>query len=395
MNESLTLIEQPQAAGIATIPRLDVAAIQQRVADIERVINTLMVKGVHYGPAFPGSDKDSLLQAGAELLLEAFGLIADPEVTEIDLPGDHKRFIVDGYVRSPNGAQLGRMRAECSTLEPKYRYRNTGLTCPECGFEGSVLKSKPRDGEKPPAGGMGWFCWKKKGGCGATFPATDKRISEQKPGRSENPDPAELYHTCTMMAQKRWMVAVTRRTLALSSRFIDEDTARLGAFDWKRARPLLRAMPGDRAAKWNRVILRCLEEFGKPPDALTNLEGEVILAWIAHEVAEGDALKASDFMESPEENGAATRPAEGKDPAEQALVDLAVGLATGREDEDEEPAGDPLPASESKILAKELQRVAGPEGFAAFCDEHGLPPAWTKKTQPLVVEAIRAAKAAP
>lgn len=377
MNQELATIE-PAGELAVRLPRLDVAAIQARVADIERVIDTLMREGTHYGPAFPGSDKHALLQPGAELLLEAFGLVPRPQITEIELPGQHKRFVVTGSVELPNGRSVGEMEAECSTLEPKYRYRNAGIVCPSCGQE-TVLKSKPRGNQPMPAEGLGWFCWAKKGGCGAQFPPGDESIAGQRPGRVENPDPAELYHTCKMMAQKRWMVNITKRTFALSGRFIDPEAVKFSGFDWTKAAPLLRAIPGEKREKWNRVIVHALKEFGKPPEELTVLEGSVVLDWLASQVTAAPDLRPEDFMLSPE-SGRVAR-------------DLAVGLSTGREDPPPPNGGaaKPLPPSETKAFEKELQRVGAFDDFVA---QHGPPTSWTTETHGAIVVAIRAAKEA-
>lgn len=294
--EAALTVSTPGALTPTALPRLNITAIHQRVADIERVISELFTKGVHFGPPFPGSDKDSLLQAGGELLVEAFGLSPEPVVNEVDMGGGHRRFIVEGWLLAPDGHRVGRMSAECSTLEPKYRYRKAGRVCPACGSD-AIIKSKHADKE---TGDLGWHCWKKAGGCGASFSSTDEAIASQETGRVENPDPAELWHTCRMMAQKRWLVAIARRTFALSARFVDEEGAKNALFDWQRAASLLRALPGEKAEKWDRVIAYCFREFGKPPERVTNVEGAIVLSWLGAEAAAGGKMVRSDFMESPE-----------------------------------------------------------------------------------------------
>jgi hypothetical protein len=61
-----------------------------------------------------------------------------------------------------------------------------------------VLKSKNE--------GEGYFCWRKKDGCGALFPLGDKAIENQEVGRVENPDIADTYNTVLKMAKKRAQV---------------------------------------------------------------------------------------------------------------------------------------------------------------------------------------------
>lgn len=340
MNEETAIAVQAQATLTpAALPRLNITAIHQRVADIERVISELFTKGVHFGPPFPGSDKDSLLQAGGELLVEAFGLSPDPEVSEVDMGGGHRRFIVEGWLLAPDGHRVGRMSAECSTLEPKYRYRKAGRICPACGSD-AIMASRYPDKE---TGEKGWYCNKKAGGCGAQFASGDESIVGQEAGRIENPDPAELWHTCRMMAQKRWLVAIARRTFALSARFVDEEGAKNALFDWQRAASLLRALPGEKAEKWDRVIAYCFREFGKPPERVTNVEGAIVLSWLGADAAAGGKMVRSDFMESPEspprpvkttKDAKAEQPANGHTPPPE-TPRVAKALAKAKISEDE------------------------------------------------------------
>lgn len=366
MNDALEVVERPAETALVRLPRLDVAAIKARVADIEQVINSLMVRNTHFGPPYPGADKDALLQPGAELLLEAFYLAPHPTVEEIpEGPPGHKRFKVTGHLSDYNGRNLGTFEAECSTLEPKYRYRNAGITCPECGFDGAVFKSKPRKGDPPPPReGLGWYCWQRKGGCGAQFGPGDERIAGQKPGRVEIEDPAENYHTCKSMAQKRWMVAITKRTLALSARFVDAEAAQSAPFDWKQAAPLLRAMPGERKEKWNRVILECLQQFGRPPEQCTALEGSVIIQQLAEQIQSPADLHPDDFMESPE---------------------FVNGKAPASVPEPEPPKGAEMPEPDRKEFMKDLRRRKM-DGLAVAL--FGEPATWLESTKPKLANLL-------
>ena len=202
-------------------------------------------------------------------------------------------------------------------------------------------------------GEKGWYCNKKADGCGASFPPADTRILEQEAGRQEHPDPAELWHTCSMMAQKRWMVAITRRTFALSARFIDAEAAREGHFDWKHAAPLLRALPGEKEEKWNRVIVECLRQFGKAPEDITNLEGSVVMSWLSALIDAGSALSREDFMESPEAPPRKPATAEPEKPVPS-----------------KKPSPEDLKEAEDDLKALDL--------FDEFVKDRGLPVDWTQ-----------------
>jgi hypothetical protein len=111
----------------------------------------------------------------------------------------------------------------CNSFESKYRWRKADRVCPVCGAA-AILKSKFDDG--------GWFCFKKKDGCGANFTAGDPEIERQQVGRIPNPDVCDLVNTIQKMAQKRAFVGATLLAVNASEFFTQdiEDLA-VDAFD--------------------------------------------------------------------------------------------------------------------------------------------------------------------
>lgn len=377
------------AAPLVQLPRLDVAGIQQRVADIEQLIDSVMVEGVHYGPPFPGSDKKSLLQAGGELVFMAFQLVADPEAREEKLDGGHLRVICEGTVRTPDGGVVGRMTAECSTMEPKYRYRKQGRICPSCSQDG-IMKSKYPDRKTGVTGG--WYCNRKTGGCGESFGPDEESIVGQKPGRIEHPDPQELWHTIRMMSQKRWAVALARRTFALSARFVDEEAAQSAPFDMSKAGPILRAIPGDRQEKWNRCIGYCLTSFGKGPKDLNQLEGAVFMRWLGEQVTEASEFKLEDFGNSPEANGdvagravqaivpePATTPVTAPDPGPLTVaIDGGEPFEVPREEVEDDGHVVPLGQDAGSDWESDQNELAAGKALDAAQAEASPPPGWER-----------------
>jgi hypothetical protein len=78
--------------------------------------------GVHYGPSFPGSRKNSLLLAGAQTLASTFGLVPRYTVTEIP-EGKGRRYQVTTKLYSRSGLFLGEGIGECSTEEEKFAWQ--------------------------------------------------------------------------------------------------------------------------------------------------------------------------------------------------------------------------------------------------------------------------------
>jgi len=164
---------------------------------IRDVMRNVMKEGQDYGK-IPGIDRPTLLQPGAQKLLMTFQLTeyVKKEVLH-EYPGWHREYEFTVTVKSQTGREWDGV-GTCSTLEEKYRYRKAGRKCPECGSP-TILESR----KGPP----GYFCWAKKGGCGAKFDLDDPRIVNQSTAKAENPNPADTWNTVRKMAFKRALVA--------------------------------------------------------------------------------------------------------------------------------------------------------------------------------------------
>ncbi len=108
----------------------------------------------------------------------------------------HREYEFTISVRSTTGREWDGV-GTCSTFESKYRYRKSSRKCPSCGKE-TIFKDK-----NPP---HGFYCWAKKGGCGAKFGPQATEITSQEEGRADNENPAEFWNTVRKMAFKRAIV---------------------------------------------------------------------------------------------------------------------------------------------------------------------------------------------
>lgn len=186
--------------------------VKHQFDELQRVIGMLMKPDVHYG-VIAGTTKPTLYQPGAQMLCVQFRLRPKFTVEREDLPNDHRSYEAICELYTNEGQFVAMGTATCSTMESRYRYRKTQRACPECGFDGALLKSK-----KDP----GWFCWDKKGGCGAKFADNDARITGQHPGKTENPDPADCWNTVKKMACKRAHVHATIIATGCSDQFTQD-----------------------------------------------------------------------------------------------------------------------------------------------------------------------------
>ena len=158
--------------------------------------------GHHWGPPFPGSDKDTLLQPGAQVLNKLLGVYIRPLKEERLFDFDRGFFLYEHTVEIVN-IQTGRVEAvgvgSCNSYEIKYRYRNANRQCPKCKVE-AIFQSKYEPG---------WYCNRKAGGCGANFAMKDPLITSQATGKVLNENPADQLRTYQAMSIKRAHVSAT------------------------------------------------------------------------------------------------------------------------------------------------------------------------------------------
>lgn len=182
---------------------------------IRRYVEDNFVEGIDFGPPFPGGDKPTLLLPGAQKFNLLFN--ARPEYEVLNKVEDYdKGFCLYHFrCRLINRAStmiLGEGEGTCNSYESKYRWRQSERVCPDCG-KPTILKSKD---------GKGWFCWRKKGGCGMNFSISDKRITDQEVGRVQNQDLFDIWNTVLKMAMKRAMVSAAHSTGGVGDLFTQD-----------------------------------------------------------------------------------------------------------------------------------------------------------------------------
>ncbi len=204
-----------------TSTELSVDEIKGQVNLIQRVMAEVMTDGQHYG-VIPGTNKPTLLKAGAEKLGITFRLAPEFDIDTVDLGNGHRDVRVLCRLRHiVTDSLVGSGVGSCSTMESKYRWRAAGRVCPSCG-EAAIIRGKEEYGG-------GWLCFKKKDGCGAKFKIDDTTITSQDSGRVENEDIADVYNTVLKMSKKRAHIDAMLTATAASDIFtqdLDETTPR-------------------------------------------------------------------------------------------------------------------------------------------------------------------------
>lgn len=222
------MIQAPPQKALTTIPMAGMALaslpeeaftalvvhIQKAKARVSQIKQAVMKNGSHYG-TIPGTPKPTLLQPGAQVLLDLFGLhpelkssvtygdgTASPEITVISQCLVHSLDLSGPVMCAAEGA--------CTSWEKKYRMRSA-LACPECG--GKLRRSRQKEE---------WYCWDKDGGCGSVFPLNDQRIMDAKMVVGANPDAYDLLNTLVKMSNKRALVAAALLATNSSDEFTQD-----------------------------------------------------------------------------------------------------------------------------------------------------------------------------
>lgn len=216
---------------VVLMPVMDVARAKQRLVELQDFCAGYLQESKDGGQdggdfgIIPGAGKKKvLLKSGAEKLCDVYGLADRYRIlskVEDFVNGLFDYTIECELVRKTDEMFVGSGLGSCSSYESKYRWRDASRKCPQCGGE-YIIKGKAEFGG-------GWLCWKKKGGCGAMFSDTDTGITEQKVGRTENPDITDTKNTVLKIAKKRAkidaVIGVTRSSGLFTQDLEEHETA--------------------------------------------------------------------------------------------------------------------------------------------------------------------------
>jgi len=216
----LPVVSAPQH-GTAMIARdqIDVSELLQQSEIIHQAMSRAMQDGIHYG-RIPGVDKPTLLKPGAEKLLVLFRLAPSYESEKIWHDDGHLTVMTKCVLTHiPTGLVIAEGEGLCTTKESRYAWRKGERACPECG-EPQVREGKPRDGRPG-----NWYCWKKQGGCGATWPLDSEQgvtFRAMDTGRVPNPDLPDAFNTVLKMSDKRSLLGAILNGTAASDVFTQD-----------------------------------------------------------------------------------------------------------------------------------------------------------------------------
>ena len=199
------------------LPNLNqMRAQESAIREFQAACHRHLVSGHDYG-VIPGTQKPTLLKPGAEKIIRLLGLSDEYDIQERteDWEKGFFRYIIRcKLVHLGSGVLISSGLGECNTMEGRYRWRNAGRVCPQCGKE-AIIKGKKEYGG-------GWLCFRNKGGCGAKWGDGAEEIEGQEAGKVENEDIYSLVNTVLKMAKKRAMVDAALSAGSLSDTFTQD-----------------------------------------------------------------------------------------------------------------------------------------------------------------------------
>lgn len=202
-------IQMKEQYGIMTVKN-----VRQQIAQIQDLMKACMRKKEHFD-TLPGYKKPFLLKAGAEKLSMMFRLAPVFEVIINDLQEGHKEYRVNCTISHiESGKVLGSGMGSCSTMESKYRYRETRDF--KVIGDASAIPNDYRQ-KKQAYRQQGLGC--KKVGDEFVWVQYSKGSGE----KTENPDIADTYNTVLKMAKKRAHVDAILTVTAASDIFVQDD----------------------------------------------------------------------------------------------------------------------------------------------------------------------------
>lgn len=217
------MAEEPKEITVHSSPKQGVDIIRLNQHAIQELKKS-MTYGVHYGPPYPGSDKDTLLKPGAEWAQKLFGI--KPHFEELDkiiqpnFDDLSKSWVLFRYrcqmIEVASGLIIGEAIGLCHSLEDKHHWRNGKLKCPHCGQETLIISKRNQSV---------YWCNNYKGGCGKETPKSAPEITSQSVGKTVHSNPMDLANTLDKTAQKRAFVSAVLNATAASSIFAPGDDA--------------------------------------------------------------------------------------------------------------------------------------------------------------------------
>jgi len=278
MNAVVQLQPQGGALSAHTPGHRAVAEIIEHVAIVQQVMRAVMKPDVHYG-VIPGTDKPSLLKAGAELLCMVFRIADTYQVEDLSTVDTVRYRVTCIGTHQTTGTMLGTGMGEASSGEEKYKW----------------IKATKTEWDAAPETQR-----RKKHG----YNRKEKREFEILQIRT---DPPNLANTVLKMANKRAKLAMVLNVTAASDMFTQdledmEDRLREHLADGGDGQPEQPEQPQGPATWPDDAFAKQLPRFRKAIES--GKKADEIIAWAETKGALTETQKAA--IRAPMQPAAAT-----------------------------------------------------------------------------------------
>src|SRR5574342_426711 len=188
--------QEPAKPALGSRDELQVQDVIVQVQKILQIKQAVMKPNEHYG-TIPGTQKPTLLKAGAEKLALTFRFAPKFNVTVTPLQGDHREYsCACTLTHIHSGNLIAEGVGSCNSMETKYRYRKADPE-PVKPVPKAYWQEKNEAKKSNIIGGRG-FGVKKIENAWMIVRYSDQKV--------EHGNPADFYNTCLKMAKKRAFV---------------------------------------------------------------------------------------------------------------------------------------------------------------------------------------------
>ena len=199
-------VTETQIVNFTSLEDRDIENAQAISSAIDIYVRRNLKLDRDYGKIPGCGNKPVLYKAGAEKLIKLFQLRPQLEIVEkiidYDRPLFHFHYRCSLY---RFGEYLGNCDAIASSMEKKFNRKI--LTCPKCGATESIFKDKNTSN---------YYCWIKKGGCGA------RDLKETSLSSSGQSFDFNNINTIAKISQKRALVGAVLVVCGVSQYFTQD-----------------------------------------------------------------------------------------------------------------------------------------------------------------------------
>ena len=205
MNQELQ-VTSTEIVSFRSLEDSDIEQAQFIFETIDSYVRRYLKEGIDYG-TIPGcGNKKVLYKAGSEKLARLFRL--RPTFDLVDSITDYQNNLFHYHYRC-SLYRFGELVGQCDGIanSRESKFNRKVLTCPKCGSSESVFKDKNSDK---------YYCWTKKGGCGAT------NLSKDSVNSGNTSFDYNTVNTLAKMAIKRSLVGAVLIVCGASDYFTQD-----------------------------------------------------------------------------------------------------------------------------------------------------------------------------